>query len=396
MNIFNSLGSNYNFSFVLSCLNSKNTEKNPAILSGFLKSKYKGEVKLFYKGREALEAGLKSLNLPSQSFVAVCGFTCFAVYESIKNSNLNTEYLDIELGELNFSKEILESAFKKNPKIKVVIIQNTLGYPCDIKNISKFCKENKLILIEDLAHSVGTKYSDGSEAGTIGDLTALSFSQDKIVDGVSGGALINKTGNNDSIINTVKLSSKTQAKDRVYPLLTYLIRKTYPIVLGKILHKILKNFKLLSGPMDKKGTVINSLPNWYCDLINNSLSKLDQNLMHRKKIATIYAESINSKVVSSKIISSVNLSTNLRFPIFVNNREGLIKYLKNFGVFVSDIWYDAPIAPKKYLSQTDYKNQCPNSQLASNSILNLPTHINISEIEAKSISNLINKWITLQ
>ena len=31
------------------------------------------------------------------------------------------------------------------------------GYPCDVKNISKFCKNKGLTLIEDCAHAVGTK-----------------------------------------------------------------------------------------------------------------------------------------------------------------------------------------------------------------------------------------------
>ena len=30
------------------------------------------------------------------------------------------------------------------------------GEPCDLNQISKFCKKKKLILIEDCAHSLGT------------------------------------------------------------------------------------------------------------------------------------------------------------------------------------------------------------------------------------------------
>lgn len=392
MNIFNSLGSNYNLSFVFKSLFVRSRTKNILGLVNLLDTKYHGKSTLLYKGREAIEVGLKSLNLPSGSYVAINGFTCFAVYEAIKKAGLNIEYLDIAKGELNFSPQELEKHLRENPQIKVVMIQNTLGFPCQIDNIAKICKDNKLILIEDLAHSVGTEYENGQEAGTIGDMIILSFSQDKIIDGISGGALISKEKPD---VRLREVSTKKQLIDRLYPLFTYLIRKSYPILIGKILHQTLKKFKLLSGPMDQLEGIY-KLPPWYRNLVNMAFSDLENNLSHRKKIANIYQENINPKILSPKITNNINFSSNLRFPIFVNNRNSLIQYLKQFGVYVSDIWYDSPIAPKKYLSLTDYNNQCPNAELATEEILNLPTHINISENEAEKISNLINQWLKSQ
>src|SRR6185437_6368951 len=139
MTIFNSLGSNYDFRFVLKSLFSKSDEKVNNSLKDYLKNKYKGEVFLLYKGREAIELALKSLSLPKGCTVAFNGFTCYAVYKAVVNAGLQTEYIDIMESNLNFSGESLREAIKKNSTIKVVIIQNTLGYPCDIEAISKIC-----------------------------------------------------------------------------------------------------------------------------------------------------------------------------------------------------------------------------------------------------------------
>lgn len=392
MNIFNSLGSNYNFSFVLKALFASNNKSYSSNLVNFLEGKYQGKATLLYKGREAIELGLKSLNLPSGSFVAINGFTCFAVYEAVKKANLNLEYLDIEKGQLNFSADELKKHLKKNPKIKVVIVQNTLGYPCQIEQIAKICKENSIVLIEDLAHCVGTKYEDGQEAGSFGDMVVLSFSQDKIIDGISGGALIFKK---DLRLHLEGVNVKQQILSRLYPFFTFAIRNTYNFGLGKIFHKLLKNFKLLSGPMDQLKGDLHQLPSWYCQLINLAFAEAEKNLNHRRKISTIYVNNINPKITSPKINSTINLSSNLRFPIFVNNRNKFIKYLKTFGIFVSDIWYDAPIAPKKYLHKTDYQNQCPNSEITSEEILNLPTHQFVLEKDAERIAKLINQWLKL-
>lgn len=389
MTIFNSLGSNYNFDFVLKSLFIKGDNSN--FLEKTLTERFKGQVFLVYKGREALELAIKLLELPSGSFVAINGFTCFAVYQAIRNNKLNVAYLDIDRETLNFSAETLKSNVDKNPQIKAVIVQNTLGYPADIEKITKICRQKKIIIIEDLAHSVGTIYPNGKRAGDCSDLVALSFSQDKIIDGISGGALIVKSATNFSPL-LVNISAYQQLIDRLYPFFTYLIRNSYSVFFGKLLHFLLKRFHLLSTPMPKiKG--FHKLPGWYQKIIDGQLKHLEKNLIHRKKIAAIYAELINPKILSLELVKQINISTNLRFPIFVDNRNKLINFLKKKGIYVSDIWYDAPIAPKRYLVQTDYQNQCPNAQQVANQIVNLPTHQNVSENEAKNIAEAINKWL---
>ncbi len=395
MNIFNSLGSNYNFGFVCKALFHGDNSNN-AKLKNFLEDKYQGQAILVYKGREAIELALNLLNMQKGTQVAINGFTCYAVYKAIANAGYKPEYIDIDNLDLNFSAQKLREKLKKEPNIKVLIIQNTLGYSCDIEKIVDVCKENKVILIEDLAHSIGTTYKNNQEAGTIGDFVMLSFSQDKMIDGISGGALIvrNKKYQVSGSLYLAELSSRQQRIDRFYPLFTYLIRTTYRTGIGKIIHLMLKRFNLLSNPMGNKGSSgLHKLPSWYCNLIYAQFKDLLGNLDHRKRIASIYAQKINPKILSKIIVEQVLDSTNLRFPVFVEERINLIKYLKTYGIYVSDIWYDAPIAPRKYMSLTDYKNQCPEAEKISDQILNLSTHQNISEKQAEEVAERINLWL---
>ncbi len=394
MSIFNSLGSNYDLNFAFKALLSSNNKKDKTELKKVLSEKFGGEALLTYKGRQAIEIALKLLNLPKEASVAINGFTCFAVYQAITNAGLNVDYIDIEKDDLNFSPEQFKNALRKNPQIKAVIIQNTLGYPVEVEKIADICKEKNIILIEDLAHSVGTIYKSHVRAGELGDLVTLSFSQDKIIDAISGGALIIRNGKyQNKVSNFNDLNQKDVAKDRWYPAFTYLIRNTYQMGLGKIIHALLKSLNLLSKPMDNS-PIPTTIASWYGNLAKTEFYNLDKNLNHRKKIAGIYAENIDKKILSSKLVQNIPYSTNLRFPIFVNNRSELINFLKKQNIFVSDIWYDAPIAPKKYMAQTNYRNQCPNAEKISETILNLPTHKNVSEEQAKRISGLINQWLS--
>lgn len=393
MSVFNSLGSNYNLQFALKSLFSNASGQNLK-LKNYLEEKYKGKVILTYKGREALILALKILNLPEESCVAINGFTCYAVYKAIETAGCAPICLDLEEknSDLNFTPIALEKILEGNINIKVVVIQNTLGYPCDIEKIAQICAEKNIILLEDLAHCVGTKYINGKEAGTVGDLVALSFSQDKVIDAVSGGALVikNKKFQNRNLASQGEalqgeaLKIKQQLKDKLYPLFTYKIRFLYDIGFGKLLHYLLKNLNLLSKPMNEGLYDFYSLPNWYCNLALNEFKKLSKQLDHRKEIAKIYAKNLNKKILNSKIIEKISTSSNLRFPIFVENRGDLIKFLKKDRVFVSDIWYYS-VAP-----------ECPNAVEISRRILNLPTHINVSKENALKIAERINEWLKLQ
>ncbi len=385
MRIFNSLGSNYNLKYVLKSLFSNTIGQNQK-LKIFLEDKYQGKVILTYKGREALTLTLKILNLPKESCVAINGFTCYAVHKAVEKASLVPICLD--LGEkntdLNFAPETLEKILKENKNVKVVVVQNTLGYSTDIEKLVKICRDKKIILVEDLAHCVLAKYRNGIETGSVGDFVVLSFSQDKVVDAVSGGALVIRNKKYLSFRNFQFKEPTNQMRDRMYPLFTYKIRSLYDLGLGKILHFTLKKLNLLSKPMQEGLYNFYSLPNWYCNLAVLEFDNLPKQISHRREIAEIYAKNLNKKVLNLNIVGKISISSNLRFPIFVENRKKLIQFLKESNIFISDIWYD-DVAP-----------ECPNAVEISRIILNLPTHINITERDALKISERINEWLRLK
>lgn len=398
MNIFNSLGSNYNLDLVLNTLFSEGNLKSMDRLTDLLTQKFGGEALLLYKGREAIELSLRLSKLSKDDKVAICGYTCYAVYKAVVNVGMTPIFIDIDDG-LNFSAEALSKKLKQEEKIKAVIIQNTLGYPCDIKGIKSVVERNDLILIEDLAHSVGVKYSSGQLAGTVGDFVILTFSQDKLIDGVSGGALIvrNKKYYSEKIEMNY-ISVKQAIIDKLYPLMTFSIRKLYPYFgIGKTLHYLLKKIRILSNPMTyADSNSLHVLSGWYTVVVLRELEDLERNISHRKKIANVYSNKLNKKLLISEVLKSLDNSSNLRFPLLVENRQSLINFLKKSGIYVSDIWYDAPVAPHKYMDKVKYDNSCKRSEEVSKKMLNLPTHKNVSEKEAEYISELVNLWLQKQ
>ena len=80
----------------------------------------------------------------------------------------------------------------------------------------------------------------------------------------------------------------------------------------------------------------------------------------------------------------------LRFPIIVDDRQMLLIKTKKAGVVLGD-WYKKILyAPQNTLDALGYKTgSCPKAEEIKDKIINLPTHVNVTTIDAKRIVALI-------
>jgi hypothetical protein len=75
-------------------------------------------------------------------------------------------------------------------RTKAIIAVHLAGWPCDMDPILQFAAENGLKVIEDCAQAHGAIYK-GRPVGSLGDVAAFSFCQDKIIStGGEGGMLV--------------------------------------------------------------------------------------------------------------------------------------------------------------------------------------------------------------
>lgn len=96
--------------------------------------------------------------------------------------------VDVELDTLNVSKRTLDQAVKKNP-IKMLFLTNLLGFCSDIDIVSAYCKQHKILLIEDNCESLGTVYK-GKKLGNWGLASTFSFYVGHHMSTVEGGAVV--------------------------------------------------------------------------------------------------------------------------------------------------------------------------------------------------------------
>lgn len=78
---------------------------------------------------------------------------------------------------------------KITEKTKAVVAVDYTGQAVELEPLLVMCHEKGIVLIEDGAHSIGTKYK-GKMVGSIADMTTFSFHPVKTVTGGEGGAVL--------------------------------------------------------------------------------------------------------------------------------------------------------------------------------------------------------------
>ena len=76
-----------------------------------------------------------------------------------------------------------------NEKTKAVVAVDFTGQSVELNRLLAHCRAHNLVLIEDGAHVIGTRYC-GKYNGSIADMTTLSFHPVKTVTGGEGGAVL--------------------------------------------------------------------------------------------------------------------------------------------------------------------------------------------------------------
>lgn len=95
-------------------------------------------------------------------------------------------FADIQQDTYNISPTSIKQHITE--RTKAIVAVDFTGQAVELDEIKKICKEHNLVLIEDAAHSIGTKYK-GRPVGSIADLTTFSFHPVKTITGGEGGAI---------------------------------------------------------------------------------------------------------------------------------------------------------------------------------------------------------------
>ena len=159
-------------------------------------------------GTVALDAALKALGVGPGDEVVVTPRTFIASASCVVNAGATPVFADVERDSGNISAATILPVL--TPATRAIIVVHLGGYPADMDAIMRLARERGLKVIEDCAQAHGARYK-GRSVGSIGDIGAWSFCQDKIMTTGGEGGMVTT---NDADLFEAIWSLKDHGKNR--------------------------------------------------------------------------------------------------------------------------------------------------------------------------------------
>lgn len=355
---------------------------------------------MFDSGRSALYAALTALGVGEGDEVIVQAFTCVVVINAITRTGAKPVYVDID-ETYNIDPHVLEQ--KINSKTKIIIVQHTFGTPAQIELIKNVAQTHGLRIVEDCAHALGARHNN-KLLGAFGDIAMLSFSTDKVISCVRGGAILTNDHELYKACANLQKSLPIVPKREVlrhllYFPLFFIGRLTYGIGIGKIFLFMVKKIGLTSRIIEdaeKEGEwpplYPAQFPNALGEMLIHQLGEVDFINRKRVEIANIYTKKINNKAIIKP--NRNDESIYLRYAIQVQDPRACARKAKQKGIILGD-WYQTIVAPQDvHMARMNYTlGSCPKAEYAAQHVLNLPTDRHTGADDIQRIIDFCNTYV---
>ena len=139
-------------------------------------------------GSVALELAMHALDIGAGDEVIVTPRSFMASVSSVLMCGAKPVFADVDSVSQNITAETISKVI--SPHTKAILLVHLAGWPCDMDPINDLAKAHGLKIIEDCAQAHGATYK-GRMVGSLGDVAAFSFCNDKIIStGGEGGMLL--------------------------------------------------------------------------------------------------------------------------------------------------------------------------------------------------------------
>ena len=145
-------------------------------------------------GTVALELALHALGVGTGDEVIVPSRTFIASASCVVMRGATPVFADIDRVSQNITPATIRPVLSR--RTKAIIAVHLAGWPCDMDPILDLAREQGIKVIEDCAQAHGATYK-GRSIGSLGDVAAFSFCQDKIMSTGGEGGMV--TTNDEEI-----------------------------------------------------------------------------------------------------------------------------------------------------------------------------------------------------
>ena len=149
-------------------------------------------------GTAALHCAYAAIGIEPGDEVITPPITFIATQATAAIMGAKIVFADVEADTANINPDCVESLVTS--KTKAIVAVDYAGHPAELLALRKIADKYGIYLIEDAAHSIGSKFRDKA-VGSIADLTTFSFFPTKNITTGEGGAV---SSNNPELLDKAK------------------------------------------------------------------------------------------------------------------------------------------------------------------------------------------------
>ena len=347
-------------------------------------------------------------NNKTKNKIILSSFTVFDMINMILLSGFEPIFIDHykNSSQINID-QLKEKINEFNDEVGAVLLTHYNVNNSELSEISNICKQNKIILIEDCAISIGSKF-DNDYVGKFGDYSIFSFGFYKFINVLSGGMIFSK---NKDFYNFVIEKEKNWEEIKIYNLYKLIIKSFFVrLISSKIIFKLIfpiikfayKNDitlikKLLTN--DPKPHKKENFPSEYKFRLSqtqiNDIIFQFKNLKYLRKLREINYRAYSEGIKNEKIIffhnkqNLLNENAYLNFPIIVKDKNKFISYMLDNEIDISPQFYRS-VNELSFLSK--YSKTTKLIQDSVSNLVTLPTYSGINKYYIRKIIETINRY----
>ena len=355
------------------------------------------------KGRVALYVGLRALKLPAGSKVLLPGYTCVVVPAAVRHAGLVPMYLDIDPETYNLDPVLLKDV--PSHDVAALLVQHTYGIPCDMDAIRKWANAHSISIIEDCCHTFGGR-TGGRLCGTFGKFAFMSGQWNKPFSTGLGGMLLT---NDDDVTTEVSRIMREEIHSPGFwrnlrlkaqmALYDWCVR---PETNALMMHLYRWSSRVgLTIGSSSPGEIAGNIPDDYftsmarCQVSRGvrELKQIRENMSHRSRLTELYSRRLpDIGFQAPRLDRSLPL---VRYPVRVANKGGFLRLAERKRMEIGN-WFECPLHPASTpLGKFGYRpGMCPQAERASGEVINLPTHLGISEYTAERLLDFLKRYGT--
>ena len=143
-------------------------------------------------GTVALEGALRALGVGAGDEVITTSRTFIASASCAVAVGARPVVADVDRESQNITAKSIRKVL--SPRTKAIVAVHLAGWPCEMDMIMELAHDHALKVVEDCAQAHGAMYK-GRPVGSIGDVAAFSFCQDKIMTTAGEGGMVTTNSN---------------------------------------------------------------------------------------------------------------------------------------------------------------------------------------------------------